>query len=682
MVRIGDRRDLRDLRGRWLRLRWGSVAAVAVVALLLGWIGFDDHLDRLGDPHNLLDSLYRALGLFTLEGGDLDGRVPWEIQIARFLAPLTVFAAAVGATLSVFHGEVLRLRAHWFVRDHIVVVGLNARALRLARQRVATGKKAVIVDVVEAGSHSTGARLLGIPVITANEHDVDSVEPHELLALLARSGIQRAEAVVVMTGSAELNARFAYALHNLLDDDSAPRRVFVEMDDVDNLRTATGHSPRITTGDKGNLEWFSLADRTARSLLDKLEVLLAVRTRPARRHLVVVGRTAVGRSIVVQAARNWSRDLGRLAAGPDDGPPDRLVLTLVDPTGDDAPGGGGSGSTGRGDSTPLDHEAYRLHRRDPRVPPRRPGEPRGAQPRGAGAGTGHDVHDALELVVTTWDAAEGGLAERLAVPPSAVIITGGSDPELLRLSLDVSATLPSDVPVWLCAEQSGGLVDVVSGRDVRAAMRPVEVFHAVDTVLREDGILRGIDEELARAVHQAHRRYRNAEATSLDDLETTVPWDDLSPGLRALNHEVVAAWRQVLVDSGYRFVPYGRVGAETTVLPPDLVERLAIAMHVAWNAEKKRQGYRPGVRKNNDPRLGPLTHPDIDVPFDALPDEDRDWNLVQARLVPEHLAAAGLQLDPLPHAGSGAGGPNGGENGRSTTAGPGTTSLTEEQPAP
>jgi voltage-gated potassium channel Kch len=678
---MGRMGDLRDLRGRWLRLRWGSVAAVAIVALLLGWVGFDDHLDRIGDPHNLLDSLYRALGLFTFEGGDLGDPVPWEIQIARFLAPLTVFAAAVGATLSVFHGEVQRLRAHWFVHDHIVVVGLNARALRLARQLAATGKPAVIVDVVEAGSHSTGARLLGIPVVTANEHDVDSVEPYELLSLLGRTGIHRAEAVVVMTGSPELNARFAYALHNLLDDDAAPRRVFVEMDDVDNLRTATGHSPRLTTGDKGNLEWFSLADRTARSLLDKLEVLLAVRTRPARRHLVVVGRTAVGRSIVVQAARNWSRDLGRLAAATGDEPADRLVLTLIEPTGADGP----IGDAGDGDTIPLDHEAYRLHRRDPRVPKRRPspGHGHGQSPAQA---HGTDDHDPLELVVTTWDAAEGSLTERLALPPSAVIITGDSDHELLRLSLDVSTTMPSDVPVWLCAEQSGGLVDVVSGRDVRSAMRPVEVFHAVDTVLREDGILRGIDEELARAVHQAHRRYRNAEATSLDDLETTVPWDDLPPDLRALNHEAVAAWRQVLVDSGYRFVPYGQVGAETTPLPHELVERLAIAMHTAWNDEKKRQGYRPGVRKNTDRRVGPLTHPDIDVPFEALPAEDREWNLVQARLVPEHLAAAGLQLDPLPREQpqpQSSGGATGGANGKASRArkAGGATAPTEEQAA-
>jgi voltage-gated potassium channel Kch len=617
MGRIGR---LLDLRGRWLRLRWGSVAAMALVALALGWAGFDAYLDRTGAAHSQLDSLYRALGLFTLEGGDVGESVPGTLQVARFLAPLSVFAAAVGATMAVLRGEVQRVKAHWFVRGHIVVVGLNARGLRLARQLVATGKRCVIVDVVEVGSRSAGARLLGIPVVTAPELDNDLVDPAQLLDLLARSGLRRADAAVVMTESPALNARFAYVLHTLLDEEQAPRRVFVEMDDVDNLRSATGHSSRAT---RGNLEWFSLADRAARSLLEKIDLLLAVRTRPARHHLVVVGRTPVARSLIVQAARNWSRDLGRLAEDPAIPSPvghdhDRLVLTLVAP----------STSTGR-DEVSLDHEPHLLHQRDPRVPQGR--------------------SELAELIVTRWDVARGGLGQVLATPPSVVIVTADSDDELLRLSLEVTSTLPRAVPVWLCAAQSGGLIDIVSGRDAQSVVRPVNLFHAVDTVLREDGILRGVDEELARAVHQAHRRYRNAATTSPLDLESTIPWDELSPALRALNQQAVSAWRRVLVeDGGFRFVPYGQLGAEAVVLHDDLVERTAIVIHRAWNAEKKHQGYRQGVRKNSDPELGPLTHPDIDVPFAGLPPESRRWNLLQARLIPEHLAAAGLQLDPLP----------------------------------
>jgi hypothetical protein len=349
---------------------------------------------------------------------------------------------------------------------------------------------------------------------------------------------------------------------------------------------------------------------------------------------VVVGRTAIGRSLAVQAIRNWSRDLGRLgeeaaAGGGSAGDSSTrsgndLVVTLVAPAATFDPS----------QPPPLEQEKHLLHRRDPRVPVD------GAAP--------------IQLDVVTWDVAEQSLVDVVDDPPSAVVVTADGDSDLLRLSMDATIELPPDVPVWLCTEQSGGLVDLVTGRDPSASGSPVHVFHVVDNVLREDGILRGVDEELARAVHQAHRRYRSTETTGPADLEATRPWDQLPADYRTLNHVVVAAWREVLADAQIRFVPYTRCGAESVVLPPALVERLAQASHEAWNREKRRQGYRHGLRKNNDLQRGPLAHPDIDVPFDKLSPSSRGWNVVQAVLVPEHLAAAGLQLDPLP-TGAGAG---------------------------
>jgi len=301
---------------------------------------------------------------------------------------------------------------------------------------------------------------------------------------------------------------------------------------------------------------------------------------------------------------------------PDD---DRLTLTLVDPSPDaDGDGDGGGG----GD---LAREAYLLHRRDPRVP---------LQPAPRG-----------ELRVIPWDVATTAFADLLEAAPTAVIVTADRDDRLLQLSMDVTATLPAGAALWLCAEQSGGLVDIASGRNPRSSGRPVQVFHAFDTVLEEDGILRGVDEELARAVHQAHRLYRTNGPIHDDDVASTVPWDRLPPELRSLNELAVATWRQVLVDEGYRIVPYTELRAETAALPPQLVETLAVAIHQAWSQGKKAQGYKRGVRRNDDPTKGPLTHPEIDVPFDDQPYESQEWSRSQARAVPGHLAAAGLQLE-------------------------------------
>jgi hypothetical protein len=603
-------------RGVWLRWRWTVFPTAALASLVVGWWGFHDLWAAQGTQRTPLDGLYYALGLFVFEGGQIEGDVPLSLQAARFLAPLTLVTAAVGAMMAVFHRETQRFKARWLVDGHVVIVGLSVRGLRLARQLVeVAGRSCVMVALDDTSPRSTTARVLGVPVVTLSVTDVDLVEQPELIDVLEKAGGRRAESVMVMTGSGELNVRFAHALVALQARHPA-LRAFVEIDDVDGT-SILASQPLLTPG--GNVEWFSLAERAAKSLLDKLDALMAVRDEPARRHLVVVGRTPVGRSVVVQAARNWSRDLGRRAIADEPGSAgDRLVITLLDPD--------PSSDSRLG---PTCDEAQLLHRRDPRVP--------------IGAS------DVFELHVARWHIdVEAALTNTLAGTPTAVVITAGDEHELLNLSLAVTSEVPDSVPVWVCTERSGGLVDLVSGRHLGTQGPAVEVFHVLDTVLREDGIRRGVDEELARAMHQVHRRYRSDTATSATDIRTAVPWDDLDTRHRDLNLATVATWRNMLHEAGYGFGPYRTLGAEWHPLPETVVQQIAPGLHAAWNDQKKRQGYRQGVRKNDDPAAGPLTHPDIDVAFEELPSHSQQWNLTQAFAIPEHLAAAGLQLDPLP----------------------------------
>jgi hypothetical protein len=613
------------LRRAWLRSRWEIVAASAVVALLLGWSGFDQFSREAGTPQPFYDSLYRALCLFVFEGGgDLKGTLPVRLQIARFLAPLVVAIAAVGAAMAVLHSELQRFMAHWVVRSHVVVVGLGGRGLELSRQLVESGHRCVIVDVVDDGPESTRARLLGIPVVvTSGEPDTDLMEADLLTDVLHRAGVHRSSAVVVMTGSPALDARFAHVLYTLQEQSDATFQAFVEMDSIDGLRNVLGSQVEVGGG---ALEWFSLTDRAARSLLDRLDALLAPDS-TTDRHLVVVGATSLGRSLIVQMARNWSRQQPHLPNGSNGingSGPSRLALTLIEP------------ATGTEDERRLAAEevAWQLRRRDPRVP------------RASASGS-----SSSELRVDMWDLVRTPFVEVLkAPPPSVVIITADDDHELLRRATEVTLSLPRSMPVWLCSERSGGIVDIVTGPQGDGGdLRKVEVFHVLDTVLREDEIRRGVDEELARAVHRAHCWRRKASTNGKDhDDETTLPWNDLHQDVRRLNYAAVRAWRQVLKAHGYHLTPYSTPGAEHVELPTVVLDELAVATHVSWSEERQQQGFRRSDHRNSDRAKGPLTHPDIGLDFDELPAAGQRWNRDQARSVPDHLAAADLQLYPLP----------------------------------
>jgi hypothetical protein len=616
-LRRGRVRALAHIRRVWLQSRWEIVAISGVVVLLLGWSGFDEYFRRTDPSRGAYDSLYRSLCLFVFEGGDVDGDMPMRLQLARFLAPLVVFAAAVGAAMAVLHSELQRFMAHWVVRGHVIVVGLGGRGLELGRQLLDSGYQCAIVDVIDTTPESTRARLLGIPVVVSSgEADVDLVEADLLTDVLHRAGIHRSSAVVVMTGSPALDARFAHVLYNLQERTKAGFQAFVEMDDVDGLRNVLGY--QVAVGD-GALEWFSLTDRAARSLLDRLDSLLAP-GEGVDRHLVVVGATPLGRSLIVQMARNWSREKPRLNGDRSSG---HLVISLVEP------------ATGTDEELErsAEEEGRQLRRRDPRVP----------TSAGSASSSG-------ELRVTMCDLMRTPFVDVLSPPaPSVVIVTADDDHELLRRATEVTATLPRSMPVWLCSERSGGIVDVVTGpHGDGGGRRKVDVFHVLDTVLRADEIRRGIDEEFARAVHRAYCQRHSGEVPSGEDRQTVRPWDQLGPEIRRLNYATVRAWRRVLEAHGYHLTPYSTLGAENAELPWVVTEELAVATHEAWSAERQRQGFRHGARKNADRTKGRLTHPEIGVPFDDLPESSQKDSRDQARSGPNHLAAAGLQLYPLP----------------------------------
>ena len=74
------------MRRDWKRFQWPLVGLLAVGMFLLGFVGFSKFSASVGETRSFFDILYLDLQLFVLESGSVWGSVPWELQIARFLA--------------------------------------------------------------------------------------------------------------------------------------------------------------------------------------------------------------------------------------------------------------------------------------------------------------------------------------------------------------------------------------------------------------------------------------------------------------------------------------------------------------------------------------------------------------------------------------------------------------------
>jgi len=100
---------------------WWLLCGVALLALVLGSWGSHLYLLAQGKPAPFSDCIYRAVQLFGFNLYD-PGPLPWQLELARWLAPLVALASLLAAFSGALRGLYLSLQLGR-LRRHTVLVG-------------------------------------------------------------------------------------------------------------------------------------------------------------------------------------------------------------------------------------------------------------------------------------------------------------------------------------------------------------------------------------------------------------------------------------------------------------------------------------------------------------------------------------------------------------------------------
>ncbi|GHF55869.1 hypothetical protein FHX82_002322 [Amycolatopsis bartoniae] len=214
-----------------------------------------------------------------------------------------------------------------------------------------------------------------------------------------------------------------------------------------------------------------------------------------------------------------------------------------------------------------------------------------------------------------------------------VFVCHDDEERALRDGLNAAATVDATrgTVIVRMAELAGvGEMMVQHGQEDR--LRFVGVLDMASVYLSER-----ITDSLARAVHRRYVRAQRALGQDVRSNPSLVDWDDLPDTLRDANRASAGDIERKLELVGCRLVPSLEAAAFT--FEPEEVERLAVAEHERWVAERRADGWRYGSRRDNERKL----HPDL-RPWSDLGEAERqkDRNVVLA--LPEILADAGYRI--------------------------------------
>jgi hypothetical protein len=174
------------------------------------------------------------------------------------------------------------------------------------------------------------------------------------------------------------------------------------------------------------------------------------------------------------------------------------------------------------------------------------------------------------------------------------------------------------------------------------AFAGITPFGITSAALSPELLLGGTREAIARAKHNEYRRQQAEQGMTPETNSSMVPWDELPEELKESNRAFADGIGAKLEATHVALVP----AALTDARAPEFaftdteVEELAKQEHERWNRYKAARGWKPTTGVQDDERkLDPLL-----VPWEQLPERERDKDRDPIRELPAMLAAAGFRL--------------------------------------
>lgn len=574
---------------RWLgRYKWFLIGLMWFLAIALGYVGFMRHFTAIGQTHSFGDILYLTLQLFPLGSGAVSEPISWELQAARFLAPVMAVYTAIQAVAGIFQEQIQLFRAR-FLKDHIVICGLGRKGYLLSRAFRSRGERVVVIEQDAGNDFLEQCRQKGVTVLLGNATD---------LGLLRQARVDRAKYVISVCGSDGANAEIAVNVHKLASGRKGKTlSCLVHMYDLQLYNLLREREMAMGEIDAFRLEFFNVFESGSRVLLQEYSPFSTTgEAQSSRPHIVVVGVGRLGESIVVNSARAWWERHARGAG--------RLRITLID-------------KQAKAKKESLCLRYPQLEKACELVP------------------------EQMDVKEPDFERADFLFGDQGSPDVTVVYVCLDDDSKALSAALTLRQRLRAlEIPMVVRTTYEAGLSTLLHKRNVEHdSFVSLHAFGLLDCTCTPELISGCTYEILARAVHEQYVANERREGSTLETNPSMVSWEELPESLRESNRNQVEHIR----------VKLGAIGCDITVtnewevppfqFSPEEVELMAQMEHERFVAERLKQGFTSAPTKD----MGKKTSLVL-VPWEKLPEEEKEKDRNSVRQLSELLAKARFQI--------------------------------------
>jgi hypothetical protein len=575
------------IRKWFLRNQWLIIGVSFLIVFILGFIGYKNYYAGPQNNFSLTSLMYFSLQLFVLESSPapVTGTICWQLELARWLAPLVAAYTALRALSILFneHYQSFRLK---YMRNHVVVCGLGEKGHLISERFNEAGFTVVGIEKDEGNDKSEICRAQGIIVLDGDATDLE---------LLRKSNLARAKYLISVCGDDGINAEIAALSRSLLPEQRKdPLTCFAHI--IESQLCSLLKERELSAGkpDSYRLEFFNIFATGAGEWLMQhplIQSAEAITNDPV--HPLIVGFGNVGQNLLLKMAKQWyslSPKQSKLPVTLIDWKVSRKVETII-----------------------IQHPQLKKTVQFSTVP--------------------------IDVESPDFQRAEFLFNMDGSCRFTSVYICFDNDALGLYAALILVQKLKAfRIPIYVRMRHESGLATLLNWN--AGQFENLKAFGLYDQTCRPEAILNGTLELLARAIHDRYLD-QSKQLTQMDaENPSRVKWEDLPDQLKESNRKQADHISLQLRRVQCEIVPQTDWDSKPFEFSSAEIEKLAIHEHIRWLDERTRQGWKytkdlKDIRKKKTPNL---------VVWEDLPDEMKELNRAAVREIPALLAQVGFDI--------------------------------------
>lgn len=567
----------------WSEIRWLFLGAFWVFSLILGYIGVSNYAIDNGLDFSITERIYRSLQLISMNSGAVDGNNNWIFDLARFLLPALTAYALLQAVLNLFREQMQFLQL-WGLKDHIIICGLGRKGGHLVDDLLHHNKRLLVIQNDIDPIIANEYRKKGVFIFDSDPGDTDT---------LKSARITEASHLVCFLGDDQKNLNIAHKAYDIVQNNTNHKLIcIVHLTSQELLNLVRISVLRIKMDDPFILETFNIYEQMSHQLINN-DPAWQISSQNLPSTLLILGFGRLGQNLCRQVAYTWYRDNYE----------EKRTMIIIDQQA---------------------HSKVELFINSiPRVK-----AVCNLIPIQTDLSYRQNLQDLIKKQIEHKNIDHAYVCLGNPVLSLQVGLSLQEIPELTR------------IPIQLRLENESGLTGVlenpIPGLREENNIKPFDIY---EQTFSSDLVFGGFHEIMAIKLHKNFLQNLN---TAEHALRQDIPWESVPEAEKEANRQQASRIHLLLKSCGYNITTLEDWDAADFTFAEEEVDQMARQEHDLWRQWKQTNGWHLGETRDDLEK----TNPDL-IPWEKIPEIERQKNRNFIREIPSLLAGMGFQIDKV-----------------------------------